>query len=136
MRRPRPNIRGVTGARVSEAPGPKRLFRACLDCYTNETDPRGTMQLIESIVADAEQMRAVRREIHAHPELGYQEQRTSDLIARKLTEWGIPVQRGLGKTGVLGIIQNGSSPRAVGLRADMDCLPITEHNQFAHASKN
>ena len=57
-------------------------------------------------------------------------------IARSLTEWGIPVHRGLGTTGVVGIVRNGSSPRAVGLRADIDALPITERNQFAHASRH
>ena len=92
------------------------------------------MQLIESILADAAGIAALRRDIHAHPELCFQEARTSDLIAKALTEWGIPVHRGLGKTGVVGIVKNGSSSRAVGLRADIDALPITEHNRFAHAS--
>ncbi len=94
------------------------------------------MQLIESIVADAESIRTVRRDIHAHPELGYEEVRTSELIACQLGEWGIPVHRGLGKTGVVGIIQSGSSRRAVGLRADIDALPITEHNRFMHTSRH
>jgi len=94
------------------------------------------MQLIESIVADAELIRAVRRDIHAHPETCFEENRTSDLIARQLTDWGIPIHRGLGKTGVVGIIGHGKSRRAVGLRADIDALPITEHNRFAHASRH
>jgi amidohydrolase len=94
------------------------------------------MQLLESIVADAELMRTLRRDIHAHPELSFQETRTSDLIARQLTEWGIPIQRGLGKTGVVGIVKNGSSRRSIGLRADIDALPVTERNEFAHASQN
>ena len=64
-----------------------------------------------------------RRDIHAHPELGFQETRTSDLVARKLTEFGIPIHRGLGKTGVVGILKSGTSPRTLGLRADMDALP-------------
>jgi hippurate hydrolase len=92
------------------------------------------MKLIEPIAAGAAAIQALRRDIHAHPELGFQEQRTSDLIARTLTEWGIPVHRGLGKTGVVGIISNGTGSRAVGLRADIDALPVTEHNTFAHAS--
>src|SRR5438132_8997966 len=95
-----------------------------------------TMRLIESILADAASIAAVRRDIHAHPELCFEEQRTSDLIAKQLTEWGIPVHRGLGKTGVVGIVKNGSSDRAVGLRADIDALPMTEHNTFAHASRH
>jgi len=92
------------------------------------------MQLIESILADAATIAALRRDIHAHPELCFEEQRTSELIARALTDWGIPVHRGLGTTGVVGIVKNGSGKRAVGLRADIDALPMTERNQFAHAS--
>jgi amidohydrolase len=93
------------------------------------------MRLIENILADAAAIATVRRDIHAHPELCFEEHRTSDVIARQLTEWGIPVHRGLGKTGVVGIVKNGSSSRAVGLRADIDALPMTEHNTFAHASR-
>jgi amidohydrolase len=89
---------------------------------------------VESIVAETAAIEILRRDIHAHPELGFEEQRTSDLIARTLIEWGIPVHRGLGKTGVVGIVKGGSSERAVGLRADIDALPMTEHNRFAHAS--
>ncbi len=94
------------------------------------------MNLIEPILADVAAVTAIRRDIHAHPELCFQEERTADVIARALTEWGIPVHRGLGKTGVVGIVKNGSSGRAVGLRADIDALPMTEHNSFAHASKH
>jgi amidohydrolase len=92
------------------------------------------MKPIESILADAASIAALRRDIHAHPELCFEEKRTSDLIARALTDWGIPVHRGLGKTGVVGIVKSGTSSRAVGLRADIDALPMTEHNRFAHAS--
>lgn len=94
------------------------------------------MNLIESILADAATVAALRRDIHAHPELCFEEVRTADLIAKALTDWGIPVHRGLGKTGVVGIVKNGSSNRAVGLRADIDALPMTEHNKFAHASRH
>ena len=94
------------------------------------------MKMIESILADVATITAMRRDIHAHPELCFQEERTSDAIANALTEWGIPVIRGLGKTGVVGIVKNGSSTRGVGLRADIDALPMTEHNQFAHASQH
>jgi metal-dependent amidase/aminoacylase/carboxypeptidase family protein len=90
--------------------------------------------LMKPIVAEAAAIEILRRDIHAHPEPGFEEQRTADLIARKLTEWGIPVHRGLGKTGVVGIVKSGSSSRAVGLRADIDALPVTERNTFAHAS--
>jgi hippurate hydrolase len=83
-----------------------------------------------------EQMTAWRRDIHAHPELGFQEQRTSDLVAKKLAELGIEVHRGIGKTGVVGVLRAGSSRKSVGLRADMDALPIQEANTFAHRSRN
>ena len=94
------------------------------------------MKLIPDILADAAALTALRRDIHAHPELCFQEERTSELIARQLTAWGIPVHRGLGKTGVVGILKNGSSSRTLGLRADIDALPMTEHNSFAHASQH
>ena len=92
--------------------------------------------LIADIVTEIDRIRALRRDIHAHPELCFEEERTSDLVAEKLTEWGIAVRRGLGKTGVVGTIQAGQSCRAIGLRADMDALPILEANRFAHASVN
>jgi amidohydrolase len=91
-------------------------------------------RLLASIEADTPILQRVRRDIHAFPELGYQETHTSDLIVRLLTDWGIPVHRGLGKTGVVGVVKNGGGTRAVGLRADMDALPITEQNAFAHSS--
>jgi amidohydrolase len=94
------------------------------------------MNLIEPILADVAAVTALRRDIHAHPELAFQEVRTADLIAQALTDWGIPVHRGLGKTGVVGIVKAGTSNRAVGLRADIDALPMTEHNTFAHASQH
>ena len=92
------------------------------------------MQLIEPILADAAAIATLRRDIHAHPELCFQEVRTSDLIAQALTDWGIEVHRGLGRTGVVGVIRSGTSARAIGLRADIDALPMTERNTFAHAS--
>ena len=92
------------------------------------------MPLIESIVQDAPLIQSVRRDLHAHPELGFHETRTADVIAKQLTDWGIPIYRGLGKTGIVGILKNGSSKRAIGLRADMDALPMTELNGFSHKS--
>jgi amidohydrolase len=94
------------------------------------------MRLVEEILASQAEIAQVRRDIHAHPELRYEEHRTSDIVAAKLTEWGIPVIRGLGGTGVVGTIKNGTSNKAIGLRADMDALPIQEANTFEHASKN
>ena len=93
------------------------------------------MKLIDHVAEFHAEIRDLRRDIHAHPELRFEEFRTADLVAQKLAEWGIEVHRGLGKTGVVGIVRNGSSKRAIGLRADMDALPMTEFNQFAHASK-
>src|SRR6185312_6332489 len=79
---------------------------------------------------------AIRRDIHAHPELAYQETRTSDIVASKLAEWGLEVTRGLGKTGLVGTLRKGNSLKAIGLRADMDCLPMDERNDFEHRSQN
>ena len=95
------------------------------------------MKLIDSILTQAAGIASLRRDIHAHPELCFQEVRTADLVAAKLAEWGIPVHRGLGTTGLVGVVQGrdgGARGRAIGLRADMDALPMTELNTFAHAS--
>jgi amidohydrolase len=96
------------------------------------------MSLIAEIEAAQGPLSAIRRDIHAHPELAFQENRTSDLVARQLKEWGLEVHRGIGKTGVVGVLRgkNGNSRRAIGLRADMDALPMPEHNRFSHASTN
>ena len=94
------------------------------------------MKLIDPIVEFQHEIQQIRRDIHAHPELCYEEHRTSEIVATKLQEWGIPVVRGLGGTGVVGIINNGSSERAIGLRADMDALPMQEINSFAHTSQH
>jgi amidohydrolase len=94
------------------------------------------MRLVEPILAFQTELQQIRRDLHAHPELCYEEQRTADVVAARLTEWGIPVERGLGVTGVVGIIKNGTSRRAIGLRADMDALPVQELNAFAHASRH
>jgi hippurate hydrolase len=94
------------------------------------------MKVIDSLVTQAPSIAAIRRDIHAHPELCFEEIRTADLVAQKLTEWGIPIHRGMGKTGVVGILKCGTSDRAIGLRADMDALPMKEFNQFAHASQH
>ena len=94
------------------------------------------MKTIDSIVTQAAGIAAIRRDIHAHPELCFEEVRTADVVARQLEAWGIPVHRGMGKTGVVGILKAGTSTRAVGLRADMDALPMQEFNTFAHASKH
>ena len=94
------------------------------------------MKLVEPIIAFQSEIQQIRRDLHAHPELCYEEKRTSDVVADKLSEWGIPVIRGLGLTGVVGIIKNGSSKRAIGLRADMDALPMQQVNTYAHPSRH
>ena len=94
------------------------------------------MKLIEPILQFHNELQQIRRTIHAHPELSYEEVQTSELVAKKLTQWGIPVIRGLGLTGVVGVIKNGTSKRAVGLRADMDALPVKESNTFPHHSQH
>ena len=68
------------------------------------------MKVVDSIVIQAAAMAAVRRDIHACPELGFEEVRTADLMAQKLTEWGIPVHRGMGSTGVVGIVKTAHMP--------------------------
>jgi amidohydrolase len=81
-----------------------------------------------------------RRDFHAHPEIGFEEKRTSEIVATKLAEWGVEVHRGLGGTGVVGVVRGRhgaqGSNRAIGLRADMDALPMDEGNDFAHRSRN
>ncbi len=97
------------------------------------------MKLNDSILSQAAALAQIRRDIHAHPELCFEEVRTADLVAQKLTEWGIPIHRGMGKTGVVGIVHGrdgGASGRGVGLRADMDALPMQEFNTFSHASQH
>jgi len=96
------------------------------------------MSLIAEIEREHESLIAVRRDIHAHPELAFQETRTADVVARQLEKWGIEVHRGIGKTGLVGMLRGkkGNGKRSIGLRADMDALPMPEHNKFKHASTN
>ena len=94
------------------------------------------MPVINSLAERKEQMREWRRELHQHPEICYEEVWTSDFIAKKLESFGIEIHRGMGKTGVVGVIRGtGDSDRAIGLRADIDALPMQELNEFEHASK-
>lgn len=94
------------------------------------------MQIIDPILQFQSELQTIRRDLHAHPELRFEENRTADIVAKKLAEWGIPTIRGMAVTGVVGIIKNGNGNRAVGLRADMDALPVQEINSFDHASKH
>ena len=82
------------------------------------------MTPLDSIRAFHPDLTAIRRDLHAHPELGMAEHRTAEIVAKQLESWGIEVHRGIGGTGVVGVLRNGSGNRAIGLRADMDALPI------------
>ena|SRR5579872_328284 len=94
------------------------------------------MPIIPEVLDRLAELTEIRRDIHAHPEIGFEEERTSEIVAAKLAEYGCEVQRGLATTGVVGTIRCGNSLRAIGLRADMDCLPMQELNQFEHRSQN
>jgi hippurate hydrolase len=94
------------------------------------------MNLIDRIVQFQSDIARIRRDIHAHPELRFEEVRTAEVVAQKLGEWGYAVDRGLGKTGVVGTLKVGTGTTSVGLRADMDALPLVEHNRFAHRSQH
>lgn len=94
------------------------------------------MHIIDAIAAKHGQLTDWRRDIHAHPELAFEEHRTADMVADALTSFGLDVTRGLGKTGVVGTLSRGNSKTAVGLRADMDALPIVESNTFDYRSKH
>jgi amidohydrolase len=78
----------------------------------------------------------IRQDIHANPELGLEEHRTADLVARQLEAWGIEVHRGVGTTGVVGVLRSGNGEGTIGLRADMDALPIVEANDIPYSSRN
>jgi amidohydrolase len=95
--------------------------------------PATNLPLDSAFLAD---VATIRRDIHAHPELAFNETRTADLVAAELTKYGVEVHRGLAKTGVVGVIRAGSSKRMIGLRADMDALPLKEMNDFPHRSKH
>lgn len=82
------------------------------------------------------ELTALRRDIHAHPELAFDEHRTADIVARELERCGLEVHRGIARTGVVGVLRAGTSQRMIGLRADMDALPLCELNEFPHHSKH
>ena len=96
------------------------------------------MQVLAPIQNQHAEMTAWRRDIHANPELGFEETRTADLVANRLESFGIEAHRGIGRTGVVGVLRNGpradAAGRRIGLRADMDALPVQEVNLFAHRS--
>jgi hippurate hydrolase len=93
------------------------------------------LNLVDSF-ADISRFVALRRDIHMHPELGFEEHRTSEIVADKLREWGVEVHTGIAGTGVVGVLRNGKGKRSIGLRADLDALPLQEENQFPHRSRH
>ncbi|MEW5718526.1 MAG: amidohydrolase, partial [Chloroflexota bacterium] len=94
---------------------------------------RNSSHLLERARALLSQISDWRRDLHRHPELGFQEQRTAQLVAENLTAWGLRVETGVGKTGVVGSLGDGAP--IVGIRADMDALPIQEENAVPYASQ-
>ncbi len=92
------------------------------------------MNPIEHIRGFQQQLTEWRRDFHAHPETGFEEVRTSALVAERLAAWGIEVHREVGRTGVVGVLRSGNGDRSIGLRADMDALAMPEANDFAHRS--
>src|SRR5215469_10138373 len=89
------------------------------------------MPTIDRIEAFADELTAIRRDLHAHPAIGFEEVRTSAIVAEKLKSWGIEVHRGLGGTGVVGVLKGkGNGTRRIGLRADMDALPMEENTNL------
>ena len=95
------------------------------------------MRILPEILDSKDEIQNIRRDIHAHPELKFEEMRTANVVAEQLKKWGIAVHTGLGKTGVVGTIEGTlGQGKSIGLRADLDALPLQEHNTFAHASKH
>jgi len=96
------------------------------------TTPPAALEKIRTFHAD---LTAIRRDLHANPELGMTEHRTAEIVAKQLEAWGIEVHRGVGGTGVVGVLRRGNGVKAIGLRADMDALPIEEATGVAYASR-
>ena len=104
--------------------------------FFEKTIANYTMNVVKEIAAQHQKHQQWRHDFHAHPELAYQEDRTAERVAERLKSFGIPITTGIGRTGVVGTIEGGSSDRSIGLRADMDALPIKELNEFTHRSQN
>jgi hippurate hydrolase len=94
------------------------------------------MPVIAEIAACHAEMTQWRRDLHMYPELGYRETRTSEAVAARLAEFGVEVHRGLGRTGVVGTLRAGAGRASIGLRADMDALPIEERSDIPHRSRH
>ncbi len=94
------------------------------------------MSIISRIAEFSEDLVALRRDFHEHPELGMEEFRTSKIVAKLLIEWGIETHTEIGKTGVVGVLKGNKPGRSIGLRADFDALPIIEDNEVDYCSVN
>jgi amidohydrolase len=94
------------------------------------------MSPLDAIRSYEAELTAIRRDLHAHPELGLEEVRTAGIVAEKLKSWGIEVHTGVGKTGVVGVLKKGTGGPAIGLRADMDALPMDEETNLPFSSRN
>jgi hippurate hydrolase len=102
-----------------------------------QTGHHGDRSIVDAVRPYHAELTAIRRDIHAHPEMGMEELRTAALVAGKLREWGVEVAAGVGKTGVVGTVKGTlAGQRAIGLRADMDALAIPEVTGLPYASKN
>ena len=93
------------------------------------------MSILDAVRAYHDELTTLRRDFHAHPELGLEEFRTAEIVAKKLESWGIEVHRGIGRTGVVGVLRKGTGTATVGLRADMDCLAMDEQTNLPHRSQ-
>ena len=94
------------------------------------------MPALDHIRRYHDELTALRQDLHAHPELGMEEQRTAEIVAAQLQAMGIEVHRGIGRTGVVGVLRNGNGHGAIGLRADMDALPMEELTNLPYASRH
>jgi amidohydrolase len=113
-------------------------MRSIRGCASSGLRPRSDrMTPIDHLREDHTALTALRRDLHAHPELGFEEHRTAEVVTRELAALGVEYHAGVGKTGVVGVIrgERQDSGRAIGLRADMDALPMHEENDFAHVSR-
>lgn len=94
------------------------------------------MSIIDAVRTYQDELTAIRRDFHANPEIGMEEHRTAEIVAKKLESWGIEVHRNVGRTGVVGVLRRGTGKTALGLRADMDCLPMEEQTNLPYRSNN
>src|SRR6202162_2561050 len=114
------------------------LTRACASSGSPpRTEAPVSMTPVEFLRAQHAELTALRRDLHAHPELGFEEHRTAEVVTRELAALGLEYHAGIGKTGVVGVVrgERNDSGRSIGLRADMDALPMHEENSFAHVSR-